>query len=42
MFLVCGIVAILVGILVIISLPDNPMNPQLSSKEKLLAIERLR
>ena len=42
MFLVCGVVTNFVRIFVIIFLPNNPMSSRLSTKEKILAIERLR
>lgn len=43
MFLVFGLITIVVGTIVIIFLPDNPMNARfLSPAEKSVAIERLR
>jgi MFS family permease len=43
MFLVIGLLTILVGILVILFLPDNPMScKRLTPAEKLCAIQRLR
>lgn len=43
MFLVVGLTTCIVGILVILSLPDNPMSARwLSHSEKVWAIERLR
>ena len=42
MFLVCGVVTIVLGILVIIFLPDNPMSSRLSPRDKYHAIERVR
>lgn len=43
MFLVCGLLTIVVGITVILILPDNPMSAKfLSRQEKVWAIERIR
>lgn len=42
MFLVVGLITCLVGILVILFLPDNPMSSRLTPTEKTQAIERLR
>lgn len=43
MFLLFGLITVVVGIIVIIFLPDNPMHARfLTSSEKVLAIERLR
>ena len=42
LFLVFGLITILVGILVILFLPDNPMKSRLSAAEKVFIIERLR
>lgn len=43
MFLVIGLITIVVGILVVLFLPDNPMScHRLSTAEKTVAIERLR
>ena len=43
MFLLFGLITILVGFLVVVFLPDNPMSArQLSAEEKYVAIERLR
>lgn len=42
MFLVFGLITIVVGILVILFLPDSPMTSKLSQEEKVWAIERLR
>lgn len=41
-FLLYGLVTIAIGVLVILFLPDNPMNSRLSDTEKLAVIERLR
>jgi MFS transporter, ACS family, DAL5 transporter family protein len=42
MFLSCGVMTIAVGLLVLLFLPDNPMNSRLSQREKIHAIERIR
>ncbi|KAI0156679.1 allantoate permease [Hypoxylon sp. FL1284] len=42
MFLLFGLITIVVGVLVVIFLPDNPMSSRLSREEKIWAIERLR
>lgn len=42
MFLVVGLVTCMVGILVVLLLPDNPMKSRLSHEQKVWAIERLR
>lgn len=43
MFLVCGLATVVLGIVIILILPDNPMSAQfLSRDEKFWAIERLR
>lgn len=42
MFLVVGLVTCMVGALVVLLLPDNPMKSRLSHEEKVWAIERLR
>ena len=42
MFLVIGLITIVVGILVIFFLPDNPMSSRLSHAERVAAVERLR
>lgn len=43
MFLLCGLITIVVGITVILILPDNPMSARfLSRQEKIWAIERIR
>ncbi|KAJ5103265.1 hypothetical protein N7532_003794 [Penicillium argentinense] len=42
MFLIFGVITIVVGICIIIFLPDNPMTSKLTHAEKVLAIERLR
>lgn len=42
MFLIVGLVTIVVGFLVILLLPDNPMSSRLSHAEKVMAIERIR
>ncbi|KAI9691250.1 MAG: hypothetical protein M1820_009827 [Bogoriella megaspora] len=42
MFLVVGLVTVVVGLLVVIFLPDNPMSSRLSHSCKIWAIERLR
>lgn len=42
MFLIFGLVTIVLGLLVIFFLPDNPMSSRLSDREKIIAIERLR
>ncbi|KEF57192.1 uncharacterized protein A1O9_07382 [Exophiala aquamarina CBS 119918] len=42
MFLLFGLVTIVLGLLVVVFLPDNPMSSKLSDQEKVLAIERLR
>jgi len=42
MFLVVGIITVLIGVLVVLLLPDNPMSSRLSHAEKVGAVERLR
>lgn len=42
MFLLFGLITIVVGILVVIFLPDSPMSSRLSHEEKVWAIERVR
>ncbi|KAJ5386799.1 hypothetical protein N7509_009340 [Penicillium cosmopolitanum] len=42
MFLIFGLITIVVGICIVIFLPDNPMTSRLTHAEKVLAIERLR
>jgi MFS family permease len=42
MFLLFGLITIVVGILVVFFLPDNPMSSRLSHEEKIWAIERVR
>lgn len=42
MFLIFGLLTVIVGILVILFMPDNPMTSKFSAKEKIWAIERLR
>lgn len=42
MFLLFSLITIVLGLLVIFFLPDNPMSSTLSDQEKILAIERLR
>ena len=42
MFLVFGLITIVVGVLVILIMPDNPMKSSLTHDEKIWAIERLR
>lgn len=42
MFLVIGLITCVVGILVFVFLPDNPMKSRLSQEEKFWAIERIR
>jgi sugar phosphate permease len=42
MFLIFGLLTIVVGILVVLFLPDSPMTSGLSHREKIIAIERLR
>ncbi|KIX95093.1 uncharacterized protein Z520_09009 [Fonsecaea multimorphosa CBS 102226] len=42
MFLVFGLLTILVGILVIVFLPDSPMKSHLTVEEKAIAVARLR
>ncbi|KAL1962098.1 hypothetical protein VTN77DRAFT_565 [Rasamsonia byssochlamydoides] len=42
LFLIFGLITIIVGITVVLFLPDNPMSSRLSHDEKILAIERLR
>lgn len=42
MFLVVGLVTVIVGIIVFMLLPDNPMKSRLTHEEKIWAIERLR
>jgi MFS family permease len=42
MFLTIGIITMIVGVLVVLFLPDNPMSSRLSHAEKLVAITRLR
>ncbi|KAI4868449.1 allantoate permease [Hypoxylon rubiginosum] len=42
MFLLFGLITIVVGIIVVIFMPDNPMSSRLSREEKIWAIERLR
>lgn len=41
MFLLVGLVTVVVGILVILPLPDNPMSSRLTKEEKYVAIERV-
>jgi sugar phosphate permease len=42
MFLVFGLITILVGILVLVVLPDSPMMSRMTSREKTIAIARLK
>ncbi|KKA17862.1 Allantoate permease [Rasamsonia emersonii CBS 393.64] len=42
LFLIIGLVTVVVGVAVIVFLPDNPMSSRLSHAEKICAIERLR
>ncbi len=42
LFLILGLITIVVGILVFLFLPDNPMSSRLSHEEKIMAIERIR
>lgn len=42
MFLLMGLITIVVGICVVLLLPDNPMTSRLTRDEKVWAIERLR
>lgn len=42
MFLVFGLITIVVGVLVMLLMPDNPMKSSLTHDEKIWAIERLR
>lgn len=42
LFLLYGLVTVVIGILVVLVLPDNPMNSRLSPEEKLYIIERIR
>lgn len=42
MFLVVGLITIVVGILVVFLLPDNPFKSRLTHEEKVWAVERLR
>ncbi|KAI1497792.1 allantoate permease [Biscogniauxia marginata] len=42
MFLLFGLITIVVGILVVIFLPDSPMTSRLTREEKIWAIERVR
>jgi predicted MFS family arabinose efflux permease len=42
MFLIFGLLTVVVGILVILFMPDNPMASNFSADEKIWAIERLR
>jgi hypothetical protein len=42
MFLACGLVTIIAGILFMLYFPDNPMKSRLSEKDKYMAVERLR
>lgn len=42
LFLVVGLVTVIVGIIVVLVLPDNPMKSRLSHDEKIWAVERLR
>jgi sugar phosphate permease len=42
MFPALGLITIVVGICVVLFLPDNPMTRRVSQAEKLYAIERLR
>ncbi|KAH6666848.1 allantoin permease [Halenospora varia] len=42
MFLICGIATIIIGILFILLIPNNPMSSNLSTREKIYTIERLR
>ena len=42
MFLIVGLITVVVGILVVFFLPDNPMKSRLTHEEKVWAVERLR
>ena len=42
MFLIVGLVTVILGVLVVFLLPDNPMKSRLTHEEKVWAIERLR
>lgn len=42
MFLLFGLITIVVGILVVVVMPDSPMSAKLSHEEKIWAIERVR
>ncbi|MCJ1388520.1 hypothetical protein MMC18_001367 [Xylographa bjoerkii] len=42
LFLLMGLITIVVGILVVLFMPDNPMTSRLTHEEKIWAIERLR
>ncbi|KAK3667236.1 hypothetical protein LTR22_001752 [Elasticomyces elasticus] len=42
MYLVCGLLTIVLGILIVWFLPDSPMASRLSAAEKVAAIERVR
>ena len=42
LFLMWGLITVVVGILVVLFLPDNPMKSRLSNDEKLYIIERVR
>ncbi|KAJ9637381.1 hypothetical protein H2204_004805 [Knufia peltigerae] len=42
LFLVFGLITVVVGIMVVLFLPDNPMKSRLSNDEKLFIIERVR
>ena len=42
MFLVVGLITVVVGITVVLLMPDNPMKSRLSHEERVWAIERLR
>ncbi|KAE9374012.1 allantoin permease [Stipitochalara longipes BDJ] len=42
MFLVCGLVTIIAGVIVMLYFPDNPMKSRLSARDKYMAVERLR
>lgn len=42
MFLTFGVITIVVGILLLLYLPDNPMSSRLTDREKRIAVARLR
>lgn len=42
MFLIFGLITIVVGICIVLFMPDNPMTSRLTHAEKVMAIERLR